>query len=274
MKIPIGVFMIGVLLFSVATAGELEHGDVDFWKDGTFHQGSVEVSGDGTGIIRARVDGEWGEFEPVELPESFLKWNFGARIEMIEGMKNGIMPTSMAGPHNASVATFGTKRNDSHFKINNAVKGTGFLPKPDKIKGVIAHLKETMDSPMPEKLDVLLENYNLGEELFDITKQASLELYTTPEFETGTFLNQMQNPGCSLVYMDIPSYELKCVAQLLHPADPKLTDYEKDVVEYINLVHSYFHGEFRTAFIAVIYHVVEVYDNSPASRGIRLVPSP
>jgi len=94
------------------------------------------------------------------------------------------------------------------------------------------------------------------------------------KFETGTFLNQMKNPGCSLVYMDIPSYELKCVAQLLHPTDPELTDYERDVVEYVNLIHSYFHGEFSTMFIAVIYHVIEVYDNSPQSRGIRLIPSP
>ena len=64
------------------------------------------------------------------------------------------------------------------------------------------------------------------------------------------------------------------MAQLLHPTDPELTDYERDVVEYVNLIHSYFHGEFSTMFIAVIYHVIEVYDNSPQSRGIRLIPSP
>jgi len=268
------LFALAALAVSAVMAGELEHGDVNFWNDGTFHQESVEASGNGTGTIRARIDGEWDEFTPVELPEGFLLWNFGARTDMIEGIKTGMMPTSMAGPHNAAVGTWGIRRNDSHMKINNAVKGTGFVPKPEKIKEVIAHLEETIDSPMPEKLDVLLEYYNAGADVFDITKQVSLELYATPEFETGTFLNQMQNPGCSLVYMDMPSYELKCVAHLLHPTDPKLTDYEKDVVEYINLIHSYFHGEFSTTFIAVIYNVIEVYENSPANRGIRFVPSP
>jgi len=272
-----GIFLLlsmALLLSASLFAGKLEHGDVNFWKDGTFHQASVKTSGDGSGTVHVLVDGKWQEFTPVELPESFLKWNFGARIEMIEGIKSGVMPTSMAGPHNAAVATYGTVRHDSHMKINNAVKGTGFLPRPDKIKGVIAHLKETIDSPMPEKLDVLLEYYNSGAEIFDITKQVSLELYSRPEFETGSFLNQMQNPECSLVFMDIPSFELKCVAHLLHPKDPELTDYEKDVVEYVNLIHSYFHGEFSTTFIAVIYNVIEVYDNSPSSMGIRLIPSP
>lgn len=261
-----------IMVASVVFAANLEHSEINFWKDGTFHQESVNILNNGA--IKARVDGEWQSFEPVELPEQFLRWNFGARTEMIEGIKSGVMPSSMAGPHNASVATWGIVRNDSKMKINNAVKGTGFIPKAEKIKEVIAHLKETIDSPMPEKLDVLLGYYTAGAEVFDITKQVSLELYATPEFETGTFLNQMQNPGCSLVYMDIPSYELKCISQLLHPKDPKLTDYEKDVIDYINLIHSYFHGAFETIFIAAIYHVIEVYDNSPASRGIRLIPSP
>lgn len=266
--------IVAIAIASITLASELEQADVDFWEDGTFHQATVEAPGDGSGDIRAKVDGEWSEFTPVELPEKFLEWNFGARTAMIEGIKSGQMPSSMAGPHNAAVATWGVRRNDSQMKINNAVKGTGFVPKPEKIKEVIAHLQETIDSPMPEKLDILLEYYKAGADVFDITKQVSLELYATPEFETGTFLNQMQNPGCSLVYIDIPSYELKCIAHLLHPNDPKLTDYEKDVITYVNLIHSYFHGEFSKTFIAVIYNVIEVYDNSPQSRGVRLIPSP
>ena len=54
-----------------------------------------------------------------------------------------------------------------------------------------------------------------------------------------------------------------------------LTDYEKDVVEYINLIHSYFHGEFSKDFIAVIYNVIEVYNSSPGRKegmGKKMVP--
>jgi len=264
------VFVIVSILSACALAGPLERGTAKLWKNGTFHQETVEINKDGT--IHAKVDGKWQDFKPVELPKEFLEWNFGARTEMIEGIKTGNMPSSMAGPHNAAVASYGILRKDSKMKINNAVKGTGFVPKPEKIKEVIKHLKETLESPMPEKLDVLLGYYAAGADVFDITKQVSLELYSTPEFEGGTFVNQMENPGCSLVYLDIPSYELKCVAHLLHPTDPQLNDYEKDVVEYINLIHSYFHGAFDETFIAVIYNVIEVYDNSPASRGVRVTP--
>ena len=65
------------------------------------------------------------------------------------------------------------------------------------------------------------------------------------------------------------------MAYLLHPENPKLTEYEKDVVEYINLIHSYFHGHFKKTFIAVVYNVIEVYDSSPGKktgRGTRLLP--
>jgi len=37
-------------------------------------------------------------------------------------------------------------------------------------------------------------------------------------------------------------------------------------VEYINLIHSYFHGEFSKKFIAVIYNVIEVYNSSPGRK--------
>jgi len=62
--------------------------------------------------------------------------------------------------------------------------------------------------------------------------------------------------------------------RLIHPDDLNLSDYERDVVRYINLIHSYFHGEFSKNFIAAVYNVVEVYDNSPQkeARGRRIAP--
>ena len=169
----------------------------------------------------------------------------------------------LAGPHNAIVASHGVTRKDSMYSINNAVKGVGFLPKKEKIKEINKHLRKTKDNPMEEKLEYLLSMYKQGKELFDLDKQVSLELYSRPEFETHSFLNCMEDPGVALVFLDIPSYELRCIAYLLHPDNPNLTEYEKDIVEYINLIHSYFHGKFPQDYIAVVYMVVEVFNNTP-----------
>ncbi|MEA1986280.1 MAG: hypothetical protein U9N76_02170, partial [Candidatus Marinimicrobia bacterium] len=112
-------------------------------------------------------------------------------------------------------------------------------------------------------------------DIFDLNKQLSLELYSNPNFITQSFLNQLINPISTIVFLDAKSYKLKTIAQLIDPANPNLTDYEKDVVEYVNLIHSYFHGEFSIKFIGVIYHIIEVYDNSPGdkdAKGTRMMP--
>lgn len=262
------------LLFVGLEAGELEHAEVKLWKGGTFHQETVDLAKYREGVVRAKVDGEWGEFRVRELPKKFLEWNIEKRLETLEKIREK-EPPSFAGPHSAMVATQGIRRLDSQFTINNAVKGMGFIPKRERLKGVIDSLKATMDKPFLEKLDVLEGFYRGADELFDPTKQLSLELYSTPEFETHSFLNQMVNPGVAVVFLDIPCFELKAIAQLLHPDDPKLSQYDKDVVEYTNLIHDYFHGESRQKFIAVIYHIIEVYDNTPSKgRGVRIVPAP
>ena len=274
-----------------------EQGDVDYWKDakftpdtldpsgksgtwtGWFHQDVVDASGLDSGVIRARVDGRWQDFPVVQLPDDFQKWNFGRRLEQLaeyrsllasDGMK---MPT-LSGPHNGIVASHGGKRKDTYFTVNNAVKGMGWLPRPDKLAEVAAILKRTWNEPLPAKLTVLESLYQQGPSVFDLTKQTSLELYSRPGFETHTFLNQMADPGVAIVFLDLPkSYELRCIAQMLHPDDPGLTEPEKQVVEYVNLVHDYFHGSSPRKSIGVLYHVVQVFDNSPGrGLGRRVVP--
>jgi hypothetical protein len=180
----------------------------------------------------------------------------------------------IAGPHNGIVASHGARRQDAYFTINNAVKGMGWLPKPEKLPELIALLKSTWNDSTERKLSVLESLYQHGAEIFDLTKQSSLELYSQPNFETHTFLNQMADPGVAIVFLDLPkSYELRAIAQMLHPDDPKLSEYERQVVEYINLVHDYFHGQSPRQSIGVIYHIVQVFDNSPGRwRGQRVVP--
>jgi len=248
--------------------------DLTCWQDGYFVQENIDMSQYDNKIIRAKVDGKWQEYKTVDVPDAFIKWNWDARLGTMERFRNH-QPPKWAGPHNGIVATYGAMRKDTQFKLNNAVKGMGFLPKKEKIKDIIKMLKETNDNSFPAKLDTLTSIYEHGKEIFDLNKQLSLELYTNPNFITQTFLNQILNPVSTIVFLDIPSYKLKTVVQLFDSNNPNLTEYEKDVVEYVNLVHSYFHGKFSIKFIAVVYHIIEVYDNSPGSKdakGTRIMP--
>jgi len=251
-----------------------EHAEVKVWRGDTFHQDTIDLSEYDKNIIRAKVEGRWQRFEVRRLPDRFLEWNLKGRIEMIKKVRQGEQPP-LAGPHIAIVATHGVRRLDTHFAINNAIKGVGFIPRMERLAEVISLLKSTMKKPIHEKLDILGDLYKGAHEIFDPTKQASLEIYSTPEFETHTFLNEMTDPSVALVFPDLPCFEVKAIAQLLHPKDPQLTDYERDAIEYENIIHDYFHGESSRKSIAVIYHVIEVYDNTPGTpegMGRRIVP--
>lgn len=252
----------------------------DFFTDGYCRQIVAKTCQTGAKSVRAYVDGKWQNYPLAHFPSAFMEWNIERRLEyldIIRKMMNGDTEQGpeLAGPHNGMVATYGYAGQGSKFKLNNAVKGMGFLPKASKIDSVLAVLNKTIDSPMPEKLNVLESMYKDADNLFDMDRQVSLELYAEPKFLTQTFTNQMIYPVSTIVFLDIPSYKLKTIARLLDPNDPSLTDYEKKTVEYINLIHSYFHGAFDKKFIAVIYYVCEVYDNSPGrldARGLMIAP--
>lgn len=254
----------------------------DIWTGDYFVQENVITPAANDTIIRAKLDDKWKEFTLRSFPPEVMEWNISKRKETIADMKKMIMSRDknakgprLAGPHNGIVASYGLEREDTRFKLNNAVKGMGFLPKRDKIKEIIAKLDSTNDESIMKKMDVLVSMYENADSLFDLDKQLSLELYSVPKFNTQTFLNQITNPMSTIVFLDIPSFKLKTIVRLLHPDNPNLTEYEKDVVRYANLVHSYFHGHFSKEFITVVYYVVEIYNNSPGksdAMGRRMVP--
>jgi len=252
---------------------ELYTSGKNLWKGSYFQQNSVEYIDLEKGTIKARVDGRWENFEMVELPDDFIRWSSERRLETLDRVRKNEMP-SLTGPHSGMVASYGVKRNDSKLSINNAVKGMGFLPKPEKIKGLLALLENTKDSSDEYKLKVLESLYSNVDEYFTRKALVSLELYTTPEFETHTFLNEMVNPAVSVVFLDFPSFEVRAISRLLHPEDPQIEGFERDVVKYANLIHSYFHGDFPKDFITVIYYIVEVFDNTPgrSGQGRRVMP--
>lgn len=264
-------FFILSILFIPLMVNGFKNKKYDFYKNNEyFIQKTIDTKELDKGIIKGKVDKKWQVFKLVELPEEFLKWNFERRLLMIEKIKKK-EPPDFAGPHNGIVATYGLKREDTKLGINCAVKGMGFLPKKEKLKEVINLLKASINDSFERKINILESLYKKGKEIFDLSKQVSLELYTTKDFYTQTFLNQMVNPACAIVFLDIPSYKLKGLAHLLHPQNPYLNEYEKDVCEYVNLIHDYFHGESPRKSIAVIYYIVEVFDNSPGKgRGIKI----
>ncbi len=244
---------------------------VNYWQGKSFHQTNLKVVK--AGLLRAKINGNWQEFQPRELSPEFIDWNLKARLETIEALKKG-GPPSLAGPHSAAVATYGGGRRDSSFTVNNAIKGIGFVPKPERIGAKIRELKANFDAPMPQKLEILSAGYR-DRSLWDRTKQVSLELYTTPRFETHTFLNLMANPVASVVFLDYPSYELRTLVRMVHPEDKSISEEEREILEYINLVHSFFHGRFEEKFIAMIFYLIEEFNNTPGSKegmGRRVVP--
>jgi len=251
----------------------LEKGSRNFWKGDYFQQECVHPANFESGTIKAKVDGKWQVFKVVDLPDDFIIWSVERRLETLERVRKNEMP-SLSGPHNGMVASYGERRKDSQFKINNAVKGMGFLPKPEKVSELITLIETTKDSSDEYKLSVLENLYKNADIYFTRKGLVSLELYTTPDFETHTFLNEMTNPAVSIVFLDIPSYEVRAVARLIHPQDLTLSEYERAVCKYVNLIHSYFHGDFPREFIGVIYYVVEVFDNTPGrgGKGKRVVP--
>lgn len=269
-----GLSLLGsILLPRLARRAEAQQEQPTYWI-GTryFVQDTVDTS-DLPERIWARIDGQWHVFPVRRLPMEFLNWDFEARLQRLEDILNGQMPSHYDGPHNAAVATYSRfGRGDSEFIVNNAVKGMGFVPKRERIHDVIDRLKSSQGDSLFERVQLLIDLYS-DRSIWDQTKQGSLELYTSSAFETHTFRNQMRNPISTVVFLDIPSYELRTVARLLHPNNPNLTDYESSMAEYINTVHSFFHTG-PTNFIACIYYVIEVFDNSPGTErpGTRIVP--
>ncbi|OPL19729.1 MAG: hypothetical protein AVO35_01780 [Candidatus Aegiribacteria sp. MLS_C] len=260
-----------------AIAGEWEQGMEEYWTEGSFRQNTVDASMEAEGLVRACLDGRWEDFRTLQLPQGFMAWNLAARLEVLDNIAmlfsgEGGSPPSLAGPHNAAMATWGGRRADSRLTINNAFKGMGLCPRRDLIKDRMAEMEELMNGGMEPRLQFLRDLYSSADN-FDLTKMISLELYSTPEFETHTFLNLMARPAASLVFLDSKSYEVRGIGQLVSPDDPSAGDYALDIVRYTNMAHTFFHGDFPRLYPGILIHVTAVFDNTPGTgRGVRIAP--
>jgi hypothetical protein len=244
---------------------------------------TVDAKRIGKGIIRAFIDGLWREFKVIELPERFVTWSLKTRLARLGRMLRfgGLDPRDLAGSHNACVATYGGPSRDSSVSLNTAYKGMGFTIHEDKIDEITQKINEeririerdtgsSSSRQIHDKVRYLAEFYS-DSSIFDRTKQVSLELFTSPEFHTHTFLNMMANPIASASFLAFPTFEIRAIPQLLHPRDPGLSKYEKDLIAYTNEIHDFIHSGHGKR-ITCVYHVIELFDDTPneMSKGKRI----
>ncbi|MGA1864050.1 MAG: twin-arginine translocation signal domain-containing protein [bacterium] len=244
---------------------------------------TVDAKSIDKGTIRAFIDGSWREFKIIELPEEFITWSLETRVARLGRMIRfgGLDPRDLAGSHNACVATYGGPSRDSSVSLNTAYKGMGFTVHANRVREMTQKINEernriernTMSNHsrlIHDKVRFLADFYR-DQSIFDRTKQVSLELFTSPEFHTHTFLNMMANPITSASFLAFPTFEIRAIPQLLHPRNPWLSEYEKDLIAYTNEIHDFIHsgpGE----RITCVYHVIELFDDTPndMSKGKRV----
>jgi len=265
-----------LLKYREAAAGPPQPPRESYWNEaGYFVHSNVDASDWEQGVVRARTDGEWKEYHVRHLENGFLNWNFAARTDVLTD------PMSMMcldGPHSAALATYGANRGDSNFSINVAFKGFGFVPHADYIDEAIDTVTSNWSASLTAKAGILLDFY-ANRDMWDTRMLGSLELYTTPIFETHSFLNQMANPQVAVCWLAIPgSYEVRAIPRLIHPYDPEVPEDDWKRVRWINMIHDFYHGgpyPSSPGNIAVIYYIVEEFDNSPypGPMGIRRVPA-
>ena len=261
----------------VARAQESPRTRESYWQDGYFVHENVDASQFEQGIIRARVDGEWRDFYNRTLGDDFVDWNIGARITILRDPMAGM--ACLDGPHSGCLATYGANRGDSAFTLNAAFKGFGLYPRMDRFDDAMATVMDNWSASQMAKIDILLDFYN-DRDLWDLRLLSSLELYTTQEFETHSFLNQMANPVAVINWLAIPgSFEVRAIARLIHPDDPDVPEDDWKRARWVNAMHDFFHGgptpnPDSLPFIACIYYPVEVFDNSPypGPMGVRVHP--
>ncbi len=218
------------------------------------------------GMVEVIKNGDSKNYPLVELPDTFVKWSTSERLKVLDMVKEHKFPEYLEGPHNGMVATCGNTREDDVISINNAVKGVGYLPKKESIDELINIMKDTKKEGLSRKVSVLYDFYSNFDKYFRRDGLLSLELYTYGDYRTKTYLNLIKNPEYAMVFLDMPTFQVKGIARLIHPEDD-VNSYERKVFEYANLIHSYFHGHFSREFIAIVFYISRVFDSTPGKGG-------
>jgi hypothetical protein len=253
-------------------------------EDGRYCVHRTVYTGDvDSGYIWARVDGWWRRFQIREAEENFWAWNFDERMKRLLIQYEPEWDAVAGGPAQPHIATYGNPkgRGDSTFHLNSKVIYQSLAPKEEHCEEINNTMFDMIEAGANWDKDVLPWWVEIHEnrDLWCKDRQVGLEVFTTPEFETHTFLNLMENPvatmGYHAIYDNNISYELRCIAQIAHPRDPNLSDYEKGLALHTSLQIVLAHGFASPDFIydipGVIYYHIEEFDNSFGAQGKKLV---
>ncbi|MCL4517244.1 MAG: hypothetical protein M1379_16945 [Firmicutes bacterium] len=224
------------------------------------------VEGDGDpGKVLISAGGREMELEVRSLPQEFLDWQVGTRLEGIRSFLTGSPQMNAFGAHLPVLSTVDTTT--STFPVNSAGKGVGLTVRKELLEEYTAKfetliregLKKGWHETMAGRLEALLDYYSDASK-FDRTVLSSLELYARR-----TYTNVLADPRVTLLYVGmgaegLKSYAVHCVAELVPPGDL--------FYRFAAAVHDLFHvpGKHQYPFAYRLW-VCEVYDKAPGSRA-------
>ena len=229
----------------------------------------------------------------VLLPEEFLRWNYFGRRKLISEILSGRAIDSGRFfiefmRHNPVLCT-ACESNDGSIEVNGKVVGIGYVAKEDileekirifeehirlsdekydKVKDDKNSLKELYREHSNRGMKLLLEHIYLEKEeaynTIDFEKLSTIELAARLPHSSKHTWNILQRCNvASLVFFQPPSISFEIKGKITIHMDDK---YHR----YVNIVHDAYHytppekRDFRPVYI---FHVEEVYDNSPTARG-------
>jgi hypothetical protein len=182
------------------------------------------------GIVEAKVDREWKEYQVRSYDDEFFTWWVAEKDwyydQLIAFFEHETSELNIpnGGHHHPMLCTYGVKksgRGDSEFHLNCTPKGFTLLPKVEYMQYIIETIEAIYNDPNADlPIDVFKKRQELYHEadLWDRTKFATLELYSGRPInasdqgdgagcygfkETHTFSNVMDNPMSTLAYMSL-----------------------------------------------------------------------
>ena len=230
----------------------------------------------------------------VGLPEEFLRWNYYPRRRLVESMLKGKIDESPSfylefTRHNPTLCTAAMRENNS-IDVNGKIVGIGYVVKQEYLKEVInildSHIKKSderytninhnekialkqhYEEHAVRGLNLLLKYLYLtpreARNMIDFEKLSTVELAAGLSHSSKHTWNIVQkNRSACILFFQPPiiSFELKGYLSI-HLNDK----YHR----FVTLIHDAYHytpPENRGFRPVYIFHVTEVYNNSPTPKG-------
>lgn len=198
--------------------------------------------------------------------KSFFNWSYKTRANTVRKLYEGEMVSKEKmflsfTSHNPAMVSNGPAG------LNAAIKGVGFVPKPEYLEETLAAYKEHIATYDPEDdtysqrgLKVLMEHLYApeAEHRIDFSILCSVEMVKKHSWE-----NYKVNPEATFIYYQPPaiSYELRGQMEIQE---------EGIYQEFINAQHDVYHApnvERWKTRPAYIFHIEEIWDNGVSKEG-------